>query len=135
MMFEEHRVDTCIIRSEIAHRLFKKLEHIILISRLGGYFNEIEATKEYWDFVSFLDHLGAESFKFQKPIDYDVRLEPGLFFRITEEAHYLLERLNGVKEGENKKLDDRYEKLLERLVSLDNNSLWKVDKLKLDDNL
>ena len=133
MMFEEHEVDKCTIRSEIGHRLFRKFEHIILISRLGGYLNEIEATKEYWDFVSFLNNLGAESFEFQKPIDYEVRLDPSVFSRITEEAHYLLERLCGVEEGENKKLDERYEKLLERLANLDNNSLWKIDKL--DDNL
>ena len=133
MMFEEHEVDKCTIKSEIGHRLFRKFEHVILISRLGGYLNEIEATKEYWDFVSFLTHLGAESFEFQKPIDYEVRLNPSVFSRITAEAHYLLERLCGVKEGEKKKLDERYVKLLERLVNLDNNSLWKIDKL--DDNL
>lgn len=52
---------------------------------------------------------------------------------VIETNRYLKENLHGVKEGENKKLDDRYRKLITRVANLDNNSLRQVDKL--DDNL
>lgn len=133
MYYTYEEVDKCVIRDEVGYMLAKQAENVIETNRFGGYREEVEAIREYWNFVSMLNGLGAGSFKFKKPIDYEVRLKPSIFLTITEELRYLKENLHGVKEGENKKLDDRYRKLLTRVVNLDNNSLQQVDKL--EDNL
>lgn len=133
MYYTYEDVDKCVIRDEVGFMLAKQVENVIETNRFGGYREEVEAIREYWDFISMLNGLWAGSFKFEKPIDYEVMLNPSIFLTITEELRYLKENLYGVKEGENKKLDDRYRKLITRVANLDNNSLRKLDKL--DDNL